>query len=126
MSGGGDERDESEPITVDLTGGQSVDWLKMGRIENAVDQAAEEWSDPPERFAARRQAALTAVQVAYERGVLSKATALAELEPEVPVEGQSPETWWSATVRPALAELAEYNAAADRFETSRASDDRGE
>lgn len=75
----------------------------------AVDRvAAEQWEDP-ERLESRKAAAVAVLEYAREHGSVSKAEAKEEVEPEHPVEEQSPRTWYRQTVRPVLKEVGTYS-----------------
>lgn len=88
-------------------------------IEQAVDQAAEQWDDPPDRIEQRKQAARAALEAIRERP-MRKSDILDKIEPKHSVDGQSPRTWWRANLSECspspLKELASYSNATKKWE----------
>lgn len=78
------------------------------RVREIVDDVSESWDDSDGRLAARREAARAALQVAVERGSLSKSEAVRDVRPDHAVEGQNGDTWWRKNVRPVLQEVGEH------------------
>lgn len=91
---------------------------ESGKIERAVDRAAEHWSG--ERIEQRKQAARAALDTLREHGAMSKSEILEEVEPRYSVDGQSPRTWWRANLSECepspLKELATYSNATKKWE----------
>ncbi len=78
------------------------------RIDDLVDGVASAWDDDG-RLDDRRAACQAALRHLYRDGELSKATAVDTIEPEHPVDGQRPESWWRQNVRDAVREVADYS-----------------
>jgi hypothetical protein len=78
-------------------------------LNDVVEKVADGWEDHPERLADRKQAALAVLEYAREHGSVSKQEAKEEIEPEHPVEGQQPDTWYRKNIRPVLDEAGEYD-----------------
>jgi len=74
-----------------------------------VDRVAETWEDSTARIDARKAAALAVLEYARENGTISKQEAKENIEPDHPVDGQNPRTWYRKNVRPVLNEVAEYD-----------------
>lgn len=71
--------------------------------------AADEWEDTADRIDARKAAALAVLEYARENGTISKQEAKENIEPDHPVDGQNPRTWYRNNIRPVLNEVAEYD-----------------
>lgn len=113
-----EERGESRPEATDQsatpTATQSAgDEQKIDG--DTVDAVATEWSDPPERIEARKEAARAVLAYAREHGTVSKQEAKEEVFPEYSVEGQNARTWYRKNIRPVLNEAAEYDQSARAY-----------
>jgi Arc/MetJ-type ribon-helix-helix transcriptional regulator len=98
---GGDESADPSPAGHEETFDPDV-WA-------AVESVAEEWTDPPERLAARKAAAAAVLGYAVRSGeAVGRGTALERFHEEYPVEGQYRGAWWRNTVRPVLRAVGEY------------------
>jgi hypothetical protein len=78
------------------------------------DVAAEEWDDDGRRQQ-RREAALAAAEYLAAEGGASKQDVVDDVEPEHPVDGQDPRTWYRKTVRPVFNRVAEYDNSAREY-----------
>jgi len=78
-------------------------------LGDVVDVVATSWDDTPERIEARKDAARAVLEYAREHGSVSKKEAKEQVEPNHPVEGQNPRTWYRKNIRPVLNEAAEYD-----------------
>jgi len=78
------------------------------RVEEIVAEVSASWDDAEEKLQARRGAARAALELAAERGVLSRGDAVDALLPAFSVPEQSEETWWRKNVRPVLQEAGEH------------------
>lgn len=102
----------TEPASESPTEPEENEIDTTDEIEQAVDAAAEQWDDPPERMEQRKQAA-RAVLAAIREQPLSKSEIIEEVEPQHSVEGQSKRTWWRKNLSECspspLKTLAEYS-----------------
>jgi len=78
-------------------------------LADVVDSVASGWDDNPDRIEARKDAARAVLEYAREHGSVSKKEAKEQVEPNHPVEGQNPRTWYRKNIRPVLNEAAEYD-----------------
>jgi hypothetical protein len=120
-----DERDPGEPPATDqadqsdgfdsddLQGNadSTIDDLddREEPLADVVESVAEAWEDTPDRLDARKTAARAVLEYAREHGSVSKKEAKEQVEPNHPVDGQNPRTWYRKNIRPVLNEAAEYD-----------------
>jgi len=78
-------------------------------LADVVESVAEAWEDTPARLDARKAAARAVLEYAREHGSVSKKEAKEQVEPNHPVDGQNPRTWYRKNIRPVLNEAAEYD-----------------
>lgn len=101
---------EPESVTEAESENEKID--TTDEIAAAVEAAAENWDDSPDRIEARKQAARS-VLTALREQAMSKSEILDEVEPRHSIDGQSPRTWWRANLAECnpspLKELAEYS-----------------
>lgn len=107
-----DEGTDEEPLE-----GEGIE--TTGAIEQAIEQAAEQWDDTPERIEQRKQAARAALAAIREQP-MSKSDVLEEVQQRYPVDGQSKRTWWRRNLSECdpspLKQLAEYSNATKKWE----------
>jgi len=117
---GGDTQPPQEPRdTVDTTPDPEPDRSPSdtpptptraeGTLADVVDSVAAGWEDTTERIEARKDAARAVLEYAREHGSVSKQEAKEHVEPEYPVDGQKPDTWYRKNVKPVLKEAGEYH-----------------
>jgi hypothetical protein len=76
----------------------------LGEGDDPIDEALDGWrpDSQRERREARREAGRAALEYLREVGVAQKADFVEEVEPDHPVSGQEPDTWWRETVKDAI------------------------
>lgn len=85
-------------------------------LADVVDSVASGWEDNPDRIEARKDAARAVLEYAREHGSVSQKEAKEQVEPNHPVEGQTPDTWYRKNIRPVLNEAAEYSQSKRKYQ----------
>jgi len=80
----------------------------LAPFDDAVDDVSASWDDDG-RLEDRRRAAQAGLDRLRRDGQLGKQTALEEIEPTHPVDGQDAETWWRKNVREVVREVATFS-----------------
>jgi len=80
-------------------------------LAGALAEQADQWREhhPDDAVEQRVEAARAAVEYLAEEGGASKSDVVDDVEPDHPVDGQSPRTWYRKTVRPVFDAVAEYD-----------------
>lgn len=86
-------------------------------IAAAVDDVASDWDDD-DRLEERRAAAIAALRFIRREGAATAKELREHVEPEHPVDGQNPRTWYRKTIRPVLNEAATYSQATQEWTVS--------
>jgi len=110
-TGSKEQADESDvpSATTDTT--PENDATPADDLAGVVDRVADGWDNADARIDARKEAALAVLEYAREHGTVSQKEAKENVEPNHPVDGQNPRTWYRSNVKPVLkeADFTEYD-----------------